>query len=86
MDRVAGALNYDVTARGKRSIAVDLKKPDGAKIIKDLSSKFDVLLEPFRTGKLAYLWNDHCVGLEALEFHAGLYGLGMQLNPLANMR
>jgi crotonobetainyl-CoA:carnitine CoA-transferase CaiB-like acyl-CoA transferase len=31
VDRVGGALNYDVTSRGKKSIAVDLKKPEGAK-------------------------------------------------------
>ncbi len=52
VDRVGGALNYDVTARGKKSIAVDLKKPEGTQLIKDLSSKFDVLLEPFRSGYL----------------------------------
>ena len=27
--QVGGGLNYDVTARGKRSIALDLKKPEG---------------------------------------------------------
>ena len=52
VDRVGGALNYDVTARGKKSIAVDLKKPEGTQLIKELSSKFDVILEPFRSGLL----------------------------------
>ena len=52
VDRVGGALNYDVTARGKKSIAVDLKKPEGTQLIKELSTKFDVILEPFRSGLL----------------------------------
>jgi alpha-methylacyl-CoA racemase len=50
VDRVGGALNYDVTARGKKSVAIDLKKPEGTQLIKELSTKFDVLLEPFRAG------------------------------------
>ena len=58
VDRIGGALNYDVTARGKRSIAVDLKKPEGAKIIRELSTKFDVLLEPFRTGTIGLKLDD----------------------------
>jgi len=50
VDRVGGALNYDVTARGKKSVAIDLKKPEGTQLVKELSTKFDVLLEPFRPG------------------------------------
>ena len=53
VDRVGGALNYDVTARGKKSIAVDLKNPDGTQLIRQLATKFDVVLEPFRAGNFS---------------------------------
>lgn len=51
----AGKINYDVTARGKRSISLDLKKEDGAQIFKKLSTTHDVLLEPFRPGVMEKL-------------------------------
>ena len=43
-------MNYDVTARGKRSICVDLKRPEGTNIVKAMAKEADVLIEPFRTG------------------------------------
>lgn len=39
-------------ARNKKSVTVDLRAPDGAKIFKDLVSKSDVLCENFRPGTL----------------------------------
>jgi alpha-methylacyl-CoA racemase len=36
--------------RGRRSIAVDLKHPDGAAIVLDLAGRADVLIEGFRPG------------------------------------
>ena len=48
-------MNYDVTARGKRSIALDLKKPEGAEVFKRLSQNTDVLIEPFRAGVMEKL-------------------------------
>ncbi|XP_069368461.1 succinate--hydroxymethylglutarate CoA-transferase isoform X3 [Paralichthys olivaceus] len=41
--------------RNKKSIAVDLKHPQGAKIIKELTSVCDVLVENFLPGKLQQL-------------------------------
>jgi len=55
VDKVGSGLNYDVTARGKRSIALDLKKPEGVDILKKLCSSADVLLEPFRPGVMERL-------------------------------
>jgi len=55
VDRPGTILNYDVTARGKRSLAVDLKKKEGAELIRDLSKKHDVLIEPFRPGVMEKL-------------------------------
>lgn len=40
----------DVLARGRRSIAVDLKKPEGVKVILRLCEKADALFEGFRPG------------------------------------
>jgi CoA:oxalate CoA-transferase len=36
--------------RGKKSIAIDLKKPEGKQIIKELTKVSDVVLENFRPG------------------------------------
>ncbi|WP_433413170.1 CaiB/BaiF CoA transferase family protein [Microtetraspora malaysiensis] len=40
----------DVVNRGKRSIAVDLKKPDGRDLVLDLIERADVLVEGYRPG------------------------------------
>ncbi len=40
----------DVLSRGRRSIAVDLKHPDGAEVVLRLAAESDVLIEGFRPG------------------------------------
>ena len=35
VDKTGHGLNYDVTARGKRSIALNLKKREGADILRE---------------------------------------------------
>ena len=40
----------DVVLRGRRSVAVDLKHPDGRQVVLDLVAGSDVLLEGFRPG------------------------------------
>jgi crotonobetainyl-CoA:carnitine CoA-transferase CaiB-like acyl-CoA transferase len=40
---------------GKRSLAVDLKSPEGVALIRDLVPRFDVVLENMRPGKMAAL-------------------------------
>ncbi len=54
-DRVTGtgdpsAPPADVLNRGRRSIAVDLKSPDGVDLLLDLVAQADVLVEGFRPG------------------------------------
>lgn len=44
------ANQYDVLARGRKSIAVDLKNPDGVETVLKLVESADVLLEGFRPG------------------------------------
>lgn len=39
--------------RNKRSIAVDIARPDGARLIRDLAAKADVIVENFKVGGLA---------------------------------
>lgn len=46
---------FDVTARGRRSLAIDLKKPGGADTVLRLIDKADVLIEGFRPGVMERL-------------------------------
>jgi len=46
---------FDLMQRGKRSLGVDLKQPDGTKLALDLIGKADVLLEGFRPGVMEHL-------------------------------
>jgi len=55
VDKVGAGLNYDVTARGKRSIAVNLKKPEGRGVLQRLCGSADVVIEPFRPGVMEKL-------------------------------
>ena len=41
--------------RNKRSLAVDLKEPEGLKIVRDLAADADVMIESFRAGTLERL-------------------------------
>ncbi|XP_061172372.1 alpha-methylacyl-CoA racemase-like [Saccostrea echinata] len=49
------SVDMDKLARGKRSIAIDMKKQDGISIVKKLCSDADVLIEPFRAGVMEKL-------------------------------
>ncbi|NND84341.1 MAG: CoA transferase, partial [Acidimicrobiia bacterium] len=46
----ASAQPFDVLARGRRSIAVDLKHPEGAEVVLRLAEKSDALFEGMRPG------------------------------------
>ena len=43
----------DITARGKRSIALNLKSAEGQDVLRTLAKTSDVLIEPFRKGEKA---------------------------------
>jgi alpha-methylacyl-CoA racemase len=45
-----GTPHPDLLNRGRRSLAIDLKSPDGARVVLDLVRGADVLLEGFRPG------------------------------------
>jgi alpha-methylacyl-CoA racemase len=46
---------FNFTARGKRSVAVDLKRPDGIGCVLDLVGRADALIEGFRPGVMERL-------------------------------
>lgn len=46
---VRGGTSY--LARGKRSLALDLKRPRGAAVLRRLCTRADVVLDPFRAGE-----------------------------------
>jgi len=55
VDRVGQGLNHEFTGRGKRSVALNLKKPEGVEIVRKLCNNADVLIEPFRPGVMERL-------------------------------
>jgi alpha-methylacyl-CoA racemase len=62
IDRVASAglgigvpTRFEVLHRGKQSVALDLKHPDGARLARRLVAQSDVLLEGFRPGVMERL-------------------------------
>ena len=44
---------YLAVNRGKRSITLSLEKPEGQKVVKELASKADIVLENYKAGTLA---------------------------------
>ncbi|KAJ3605417.1 hypothetical protein NHX12_027464 [Muraenolepis orangiensis] len=55
VDRTKVAMSLDTLARGKRSVALNLKTPEGVAILKKLCVKSDVVLEPYRKGVMEKL-------------------------------
>jgi len=47
------AAYYLAANRGKRSVTIDLSKPEGQRIVRELAKKSDVLVENYRVGQLA---------------------------------
>ncbi|XP_019655431.1 alpha-methylacyl-CoA racemase isoform X1 [Ailuropoda melanoleuca] len=55
VDRLGDLRDLGVLARAKRSLAVDLKRPQGAAVLRRLCARTDVVLEPFRPGVMEKL-------------------------------
>jgi alpha-methylacyl-CoA racemase len=51
----AGNPKFDILARGRQSIAVDLKKPEGIEVVLKLIEQADALVEGFRPGVMERL-------------------------------
>jgi alpha-methylacyl-CoA racemase len=74
----------DPLVRGRRSVAVDLKSPQGAAVVRRLVTTADVLVEGFRPGVMERLGlgSDVCLGLNGALVYARMTGWGQE-GPLA---
>ena len=75
----------DIASRGKKSIAVDIRKPEGQEIIKKLIDSADVLIEGFRPGVMEKnnLGPDALLNINPKLVYGRMTGWG-QSGPLAN--
>jgi len=75
---------YDVMARGRRSLALDLKHPRARQLLLDLVGKADVLVEGFRPGVMERLGlgPDACMDRNPKLVYGRVTGWG-QTGPLA---
>src|ERR1700683_3114998 len=48
-------MDTDIITRGRGSVAVDLKHPDGAEVVRRLTDRADVMVEGFRPGVMERL-------------------------------
>ena len=73
-----------VLTRGRPSVGVDLKHPDGAALVLRLVERADVLLEGFRPGvtERLGLGPDHCLGRNGRLVYGRVTGYGQE-GPLA---
>jgi len=80
---VSGANIKDVLARGRRTIAVDLKRPEGTEVVLRLCEKADALFEGFRPGvtERMGLGPDHCMARNPKLVYGRMTGWG-QTGPL----
>ncbi|XP_067887337.1 alpha-methylacyl-CoA racemase isoform X2 [Heterodontus francisci] len=77
IDRTRRAMT-DVLARGKRSVVLNLKKPEGVEVLKQLCNQSDVLIEPFRKGVMEKLGlgPEDVLGQNPKLIYARLTGFG----------
>ena len=77
--------HVDVTLRGRRNLAVDLKQPDGVAVLLDLVERADALIEGFRPGVMERLGlgPDECLARNRRLVYGRMTGWG-QDGPLAN--
>ncbi|MCW5626492.1 MAG: CoA transferase, partial [Burkholderiales bacterium] len=79
------AAYYMCANRGKRSVTVDLSKPEGQEIVRRLAVRADVLLENYKVGGLAQYGLDYA-SLSALNprlVYCSVTGFG-QTGPYSN--
>jgi len=75
---------YDLVRRGRRSVAVDLKKPEGCETVLRLIDKADAVVESFRPGVMERLGvgPDVCLARNPRLVYGRMTGWG-QTGPLA---
>ncbi|SNQ47295.1 Alpha-methylacyl-CoA racemase [Frankia canadensis] len=82
--RAAADPHRSVLDRGRRSLVVDLRRPEGVELVLDLVGRADVLVEGFRPGVMERLGlgPDVCLGRNPKLVYGRLTGWG-QTGPLA---
>ena len=80
----ADKARFDVTARGRRSLAIDLRKPGAAETVLQLVEKADLLIEGFRPGVMERLGlgPDVCLARNPKLVFGRMTGWG-QFGPLS---
>ncbi|KAG0211801.1 hypothetical protein BGX28_007391 [Mortierella sp. GBA30] len=80
IDRSAAVMNLDVLAKNKRSLALNLKSPQGIDTLIRLCEKADVIIEPFRPGVMERLGLGPAVLLKRNPklIYARMTGFGQQ--------
>lgn len=87
VDKVENELTIpDLTAHGKRSIALNLKTKEGVEVFKKMSKYSDVIIEPFRRGVMEKMeiGPDNIMEINKQIIYARLTGFG-QKGPYADM-
>ncbi|HUN51090.1 MAG TPA: CaiB/BaiF CoA-transferase family protein [Candidatus Sulfotelmatobacter sp.] len=76
---------YNLLNRGRRSVAVDLKKPEGIAAVKKLIAKADAVIEGFRPGVMERLGlsPEECLKLNPRLVYGRMTGWG-QAGPIAH--
>ncbi|MEV8637932.1 CaiB/BaiF CoA-transferase family protein [Streptosporangium sp. NPDC051023] len=74
----------DVTSRGRRSVGVDLKSPDGVELVLKLVERADALIEGYRPGVMERLGlgPDECLARNGRLVYGRMTGWGQE-GPLA---
>jgi alpha-methylacyl-CoA racemase len=72
--------HVDVTLRGRRNLAVDLKHPDGVGVLLDLVERADALIEGFRPGVMERLGAgpDECLARNPKLVYGRMTGWGQE--------
>jgi alpha-methylacyl-CoA racemase len=80
----AGRPNLDLMGRGRRSVAIDLKQPEGIDVLLRLVDRADVLVEGFRPGVTERLGfgPDVCLERNSRLVYGRMTGWGQE-GPLA---
>lgn len=55
VDRTKVPMALDTQGRGKKSVAINLKTPEGVALLRKLCVQSDVVLEPYRQGQASSL-------------------------------
>jgi alpha-methylacyl-CoA racemase len=85
LDADPGTARFDVLGRGRRSVAVDLKHPQGREVVLRLAERADALIEGFRPGVTERLGvgPDECFARNPRLVYGRMTGWGQQ-GPLAH--